>query len=151
MCVAITVDVGVIMIGNAMSDQECLAHHRAFLNAFLTKLHLALDPGGQIRQLYENRLGSASAGRTWLKTLATRGRMRHFPLAKIPQSLKAKLANAHFDWTDLKYVQLAMNVPDQRLVTEDKDFSPKIQRILKDEVSVEIYNTESACACLAIS
>ncbi len=142
------VDIGVVLIGTGMSNIPCSENHLKFMDSFVTKAYLALDEKGHIKQLYENKLGAASVGKKWLQLLFKKDRVRYFPLGSLKQRTKTKLDEAHFDWADCKYVQLAVSLPSKDLVTADADFSPKVCKILKKEEDVVVHDADSACAVI---
>lgn len=136
----LTVDVNVIMIGTGMSDRPCLPCHCGLLDAFAKTVFLAIDHGGHIRQHYQDKLGSFSAGSIWLTKLAKAGRIAPFAMGKLKQSTKVKLDRASFHWADSHFVRLASSTPCKRLVSEDGDFSTKVKKVLVDEEGVIVHD-----------
>lgn len=81
--------------------------------------------------------------------MASNGRITIFKKKGIRKPVRIELLDKlHFDPDDMKFIETASVTTTKRLVAEEDDYSPKVQKLLKKKKLVEVQNVEAATATL---
>jgi hypothetical protein len=133
------------MIAFGKSDQECLQCHTDLVIHINDNKDVFLALDRFVRNEYDKKLINDILAQTWLKNLALNKKIRPYERCKLPKGLSVKLQDEHFDKDDYHCVRLVLATKSRRLVAEEKGYTRKVCRILKDEASVTVHSTMSIC------
>ena len=133
----LTVDVGILMTGSGLSDDNREAESCQSLMKQMRdrdEAYLVLDAGKLIRSQYERKMGNGTFGHAWVGQMAKAGKISLVKLGQFNRGARTALKEAHFDEEDFKYVRTAAASASKRLVSHDPDYSEKVLKVLKRKV-----------------
>ena len=105
-------------------------------------LFLALDKNGFVLYEYDHNINASMFASAWLKKFA--GQFRALKIGPLPRELRAALDQAHFSVPDRRFVQVALVTEVRVIVTRDPDYSPEVQRILRDRANIRVLDASAA-------
>jgi hypothetical protein len=101
---------------------------------------ICLDDRGKIELQYRKQL-QGTYGHHWLREMASKKKVKIVEWSNLDRGTRTALIEAHFDSSvgeDIKYVITAKGSESRILVTHDKDYSPKVRRILRKRLEVVV-------------
>ena len=133
----LTLDVCILISGSGISDdittnrygRDCFDLMRRMIAN--DKYHLALDSRSKIRVQYDTKLSPDTYGHSFVRQMATMGKIDIIPWQDINRGLRIKLSTKGFtrDSEDYKFVVVASCTCSKKLVSHESHFF-NIQRIL---------------------
>lgn len=142
----LTVDTGVLMSASGKSGglykRESLTLTKEMLAT--PDVHIVLDDKGTIEQEYRNKIKEQDYGRQWLKQMALKDRVRTVTCLRIPKGVRVELDEAHFDPSDLKFVNACSQSDSLSLVAHDDDYAPRVRLTLKRKLLISVLSAVEA-------
>lgn len=130
----LTVDVGILMTGSGLSDDDREAESCQSLMKEMRdrdEAYLVLDEGKLISSQYERKMGPGTFGHAWVVQMAKADKISFVKLGEFNRRARAALKEIHFSKEDFRYVRLSAASPSKRLVSHDPHYSKKVRKVLK--------------------
>ncbi len=146
----LTVDVGILMTGSGLSDDDRSADSCQSLMKQMRdrdEAYLVLDRGKLISSQYDRKMGHGTFGHEWVRQMAKADKISIVKLSEFNRGVRTALKEAHFDQEDFKYVRTAAESHSKRLVSHDPDYSPKVRTILKRKVLAVVVQSAADATC----
>ncbi len=142
----LTVDVGVLMSGSKLGDPPNYRKSKLLMDVMMSikDARLLMDDRGRINNQYSSKMVQGTVGHSWVRQMATKGKVVFVRWRRMDRGTTTKLKEAHFDPEDVKYVRTAAESSSKKLVSHDPDYSPSVQRVLKKRMSVQVLDANAA-------
>ncbi len=146
----LTVDVGILMTGSGLSDDDRYADSCQSLMKQMRdrdEAYLVLDKGNLIRSQYDRKMRHGDFGHEWVRQMAKVGKINMVKLGEFNRGVRTALKEVSFSKEDLRYVRIAAESRSKRLVSHDPHYSPPVRKILRRKaVDVVVQSaTEATC------
>lgn len=140
-----TVDVQILIYGSGLASQTervRIPPSKRFMDRMIDheEARLVLDLEKGIQREYDLKLGPQSHGKYWVQAMATRGKIEWVNRANLERRVAKHLREARFDSGDIPYVRACASSPSKRLVSQDDDYSPRVQRILRQGCEIKVLH-----------
>ncbi|MCH8152761.1 MAG: hypothetical protein IH830_10375 [Planctomycetes bacterium] len=151
----LTVDVGILMTGSGLSDDDRYADSCQSLMKQMRgrdEAYLVLDSGKLISSQYDRKMRHGTFGHEWVRQMAKADKISIVKLGQFNRGVRTALIGVSFSREDLRYVRAAAESCSKRLVSHDPHYSPKVRTILRRRVvGVVVQSTTEATCWLTAS
>lgn len=106
------------------------------------RLFATVDHQGFVTHEYSSNINATMFAAEWLKKFS--GRLRKVTTCPLPRPLRVRLDELHFSTVDRRFVQVALATNSRLIVTRDPDYSPEVERELRNRGAIRVFNADQA-------
>jgi hypothetical protein len=144
----IVVDVQILMFASGKRGVDQYKNAVMLLRTVQSNsVALVVDDEGLIISQYKRKTGPGSVGMEFVRSQASRGRLKAVARSRISNAIKHRLRNSGFNCTgeDFNYyVRTTAASVDKVLVSEDADYSAPVCNVLSREVGIIVTDAYRA-------